>query len=218
MPNPIQWSLEQFYNELTRLNTAAQRVNGDLEADRVTLMKLWDSTFFRTQAQVGPPLYSDVADRQRLVQAQIHQNSTLRVMYNDIHGKLVDAVNKASAFLRSHGYQVPNLAGLGLVVAIAPLAAVAILVGVAGLVTTAVVLTEAQRKRTAAIQALWANTTIPTSEKLALIEAATKDEKAAAGANPLDIGKLVPVLGLVALLMFSPTILSFIPKGRGATA
>jgi hypothetical protein len=161
---------------------------------------------------VGPPLYADMAARQDLLKGQIHTNSILRTTYNTIHGQLVDAANKGAAALRSGGYTVPNLSGLGFVVALAPLTAVAILVAVAGAVVIAWRLTEGQVQRTDAIAKLWGNDTIPVDQKLELMAAQRETEKAAAQANPLSLDGLIVPLALVLAILVAPTVLKAMPR------
>lgn len=218
----VQWTIDQFYKELVRLNDAAHRIKADLDADKAELSRLWQTTFYRTSGQVGPPLYSDTQARQELLKKQIHTNSVLRVNYNDIHSKLVEAANKASDVLRRSGYTVPALSGegLGFVFAIAPLAAVTIIAAVAGAVAVTVVLTASQRRRTKAIADLWGDHTIPDDTKLALMKAATDDEKAAADANPFkfDLDSLIPILGLVVVIMALPTVTKLLPARSSKAA
>lgn len=126
MANPLQGvtqvAIQDFYGLLQRLENLAKPLKADMDADKLTLTRLYTATRTDTDA-------ARRAKNQAMLSPIIHQNSVLRQKYAELVGAFNDAANKAADQLRSAGYDVPNLSGLGIAPIIIVGAAVAVLGG-----------------------------------------------------------------------------------------
>lgn len=213
MAGPVQMLITDFWSQLQKLEAGIKSLQSELNADRTQLMQLWDQT--KTD-----PDRTRAAANQALLTPQIHHNSELRVMYQDIANKFNQTVQAASDALKTAGYSTPQLGGLGLVIAVAPLAAVTLLGLAFAALAIAVVLTQAQRTATAAIAKVMTDPTLTVEQKKSLLAAGADAQKKAGDAtgHPLlpDLGPLVPILGLVALILLGPQLLKMVPGRRAA--
>ena len=211
---PVQWSIDQLWNQLGKLQSLAKSLKADLDADKAQLTRLWHDTTLDKDAKRR-------AENQALLKPLIHNNSVLRISYlAPVTAKFQSAVAMAGSALKGAGYTVPTLGGIGIVVAIAPLAAVTIVVAALAIATTAIVLTQAQRDHTASVARLIASNATP-EEKKALLDAMAAEEKAAGPGlkppGPFDVGALIPLAGIVALIVLGPELLrTFRPRRASA--
>jgi len=213
----VQWSIDQLWTQLQKLQSLATRLKADLQANKAELTALW------TQTTKDPDAKRRAAN-QALLRPLIHRNSELRLSYlAPIVARFNTAVGLARDALVRAGYKVPTLGGLGAVFVIAPLAAVTIIVATLSLAAIAVVLTEAQRNRTATVRAIMQDRSTTPEQKLALLQAQTAEvkaeEKAAAKEKPagFDFGALVPLAAIVAVIVLGRPLLEMFGRRRSAT-
>mgnify|MGYP001618152054 CR=1 FL=1 len=203
MANPIQVAMDTFWSQLQSLEARTGALKNDLEADRLKLMALWSST-------KRDPNRDRAAQNQALLSPQIHNNSVLRLKYRG----LVAAFNKVLGITRETliqaGYQPPdNLAGLGVIAPfIVPTIAAAALATAFLIYQSIRTATDSQRRATAALAKLVED---PTASPAARAAAAAALGKSAQPGGLVQ--QLVPVLGILAALVFLPSLL---PKRRPA--
>jgi hypothetical protein len=226
MPNAVaQWSIDQFYAALQSVWSLANKAKAGLAADRQQLIHLWSVTKTEDPATA--------AAHQATLNPLIHQNSVLRTQYlTPLAAKFQEAVNAGSRVLDQAGYKAPTLAGyneagtgLGIVPAlvVVPAAAIAAIVVALSAASILANLTETQRKNTANAAAIIQDKSLTPAQRTAQLSALAAETKASAEAaaksNPfggLDIGKLVPILGLVAIIMLGPQIMRMFPGRKVA--
>lgn len=211
MAGVVQMGVNEFWAQLQKLRGLSKRVKADLDADRSELMQLWA----RTRSD---PNRVRAAQNQKLLTPLTHQNSKLRLKYRDLTSMFNRAVEKARTALKAAGYTTPGLSGLGVVVAVAPVAAVVILLAAFAVYQTIAVLTGAQRSHTRAVAQVMTDPRTTPEEKIALAKAMEQENRTAARATApggFDFGQIVPILGLVALIILGPQLLRAF-QGRGA--
>lgn len=208
MANIVQMGIDSFWSQLQRLENLAKPLAADLEADRLALQSAYSEARRASDPAVA-------ALHQKLLQPQIHRNSTLRLQFRDLVSKFNQAVNGASAVLKRAGFSTPQLSGLGAAVIIVPVVAVAALLAAFAIYETVRTATDAQRRATTELIKILHD---PTSTEAEKAQAAVALAKAAGTPPPLgfDLGAVVPILGLVAVIMLGPQILGMIPKRRAA--
>lgn len=209
MANIVQMGVDAFWGQLQNLETGARNVLADLNADKAQLQ----AAYADSKRDPNP---ASRAASQAALQPLIHNNSVLRLRYRDLVAKYNEAVAAASSVLKSAGLTTPQLGAVPLLVLV-PVAAVAAL-GVAFAILEAVRLqTEAQRKATNALLAILADPNATPDEKKSAAAALAKGAaKPPPGLFP-DLGQLVPILGLVAVIVLGPQLLSAFAPRRAAT-
>lgn len=211
MAGVVQWTIDQFWNNLQSLKSQIDQVESALLADKARLTALYSTA--RQNMDPARDVY---------LTPLIHRNSVLRLSYlQPIKDKFTQAVNAASAALRAAGYTTPNLSGMGFVFAIAPAAAVTLVLVALAAIAIAWRLTQAQITRTDAMAALFSDPGTTPDQKLALSRQQQQQMSAEDKANPplgLDLGKLLPIAGIVALIVLGPRILDMIQSRRRASA
>jgi len=212
----VQWSIDQLWTQIQRLAALAKRLRDDLQANKAELTALWSQTRLDKDPRRR-------AANQALLRPLIHRNSELRLSYlAPITAKFNAAIGIASAALKRAGYTAPSLGGLGAVFVIAPLAAVTAITVALALAGTAIVLTQAQRNRTAAVRAIIGDSSTTPEQKAALLKAfqdeVAAETKAAAAERPggFDFGMLVPLAAIVAAIVLGPPLLQAFGPRRGA--
>ena len=213
MADVVQWTIDQFYNQLQALADQINQAAQALSDDQAQLSAAYDLA-----RQNNDPT------RDILLTPLIHRNSDLRVNYlGPVREKFNQAVSAASSFLSSAGYTVPTLNGLGDIV-VAPTAAVVIVVAALSTVAVVWLLTQAQRNRTATTLAIFSDPNTTVQDKLALAASQDAEMKTEAATNPpplgFDLGAVAGIVGLVALIVLGPRLLDmFGPRGTSrATA
>lgn len=207
MADVVQWTVTELFAGLQKIEDGFNKISADLKADQAQLTALWSQTKADTDA-------TRRAQNQALLTPLIHQNSVLRLSYlAPIKDKYTSAVNAAADALRKAGYTAPNLSGLGIVVAIAPLAAVTAVTLALALLATAIVLTAAQRKNTATVAKLIGDPTTTPAQKQALLKAMTDANQSLPPPPGLDFGWLPWAIGGVLAIMVVPKLL---PARRAA--
>lgn len=207
MADVAQWTIDQLWTQLQKIQNGFNAVAADLKADQAQLTTLWSKTKADTNA-------TRRAQNQALLTPLIHQNSVLRLSYlAPIKDKYTQAVNLAADALRKAGYTAPNLSGLGFAVVIAPLAAVTIVVTVLALLATAAVLTQSQRQNTATVARIVGDPNTTAAQKLAFLAALTQANKSLPPPPGLDLGWLPWAIGGVLAIMVVPKLL---PARRAA--
>lgn len=208
MAGVVQWSVDQFYRQLERIESGAKNVIAELNADKLQLQ----NAFTRTKSDTNA---ARRAASQAALSPLIHNNSVLRLRTRDLVARYNQAVNAAGDFLRRAGLTAPTLAGLGAVPILVPVVAVSLALAALAILEVVVVATSAQRNATAALLRVLEDPNATAEERAAAVKALAK----ASGTppNPLNLDALVPILGLVAVIMLGPQLLrSF--GGRRAPA
>lgn len=212
MADVVQWSIDQFWAELQNLENIAVGLKNSLNANKLRLQGLWSQT-------TRDPDAARRAKNQALLQPLIHQNSVLRVSYlAPIVAKFNQAGNAAAAALRSAGYRVPTLSGLGAAIIIAPVAAVTIVVAALALAYIADRMTHSLNTSTDAVARVIGDPTTSVAEKDRLLASIKAEQEAVAKNKPagFDLGDVAPILLGVAAIMVLPTITRLIPSRRAA--
>jgi hypothetical protein len=219
MANPVQWTIDQVYSGIQVIYDLLTKAMSDLDANRTELTHLWTATKSEPAALA--------AVHQKALAPLIHQNSVIRLTYvRPVIDKYKEIVSKGSKLLESKGYHARTLAdaprtGLGLF----GVDDLVVLGGLLAVCTTAVIvvqrLTQAQINATETQKKIMSDSRTSVEQKLALSEAAAAAAKQAAedAAKGFPLPKweeLVPILGLVALLVFAPTIKALLPRREAA--
>lgn len=206
MSGPAQWTVDQFWTQLQRVETQIKAVDASLQSDKATLTALYS----RARQMLDPAGAHDRAYLDPL----IHQNTVLRLSYlAPVKTKFNAAVSAASSALRGAGYTTPNLSGLGVVpaVIIVPAVAVAALGVAAAAVLIVNRMTQAQVGRTATARGIFGDTSTTPAQKLALAEAFQREMETEKATSPpplgVDLGFIVPAIALVALIVLGPQLL-----------
>lgn len=200
MAGPIQMAADVFWAQIQNLETLSSRLKSDLAADRLKLMALYSVTR-------KDPNPKRAAANQALLQPQIHRNSVLRMRYAGLAAAFNKAVDAARGTLKRAGYAVPrNLDGLGGPIYVGALAVAA--VATAFLIYQSIrTATDAQRRQTGIIERVINDPTLTPEQRIAELVGV---KEAAAAARPLfnfDLGQMVPILGLIALIAIGPSLL-----------
>ncbi len=210
MAGVVQWSIDQFWGQLQALKSQIDQADAALQADKLALQNAYTALNRN---------YDPSADQ--FVAPLIHQNTVLRLNYlAPVKQKFTEAVNAASAALKSAGYTTPNLSGLGIVPVVPVVAITAVLVALAAV---AIVwrLTQAQVARTNAMLAVYSDPSTTPDQKAALGQSMTDQIKAQNKATPPPLGfnfnDLLPIAAVVAVIVLGPQILRMLPSRR-ATA
>lgn len=214
MADPVQWTIDRFWAELQNLENIAVGLRNNLNANKARLQALY------TKTRLDPDPVRR-AHNQALLTPLIHQNSVLRLSYlQPIVSKFNQAVQAASAALKSAGYTTPHLSGLGFAVIVAPLAAVTILGVALSLAYVAERFTHTQNVNTDVVARIIDDPHTTVDEKQRLLDAIAREQEAAAKNKPpgFDLKDLTPILFGVAAIMVLPTVLKFIPAPRSSEA
>lgn len=196
----VQWTVDQLWSGLQQIANGFNSVAKDLNADKAQLTALWSATKSQPAATA--------AANQKLLTPLIHQNSVLRLSYlQPIRDKYNQALALAKDALAKAGYTVPgNLAGLGFVFAIAPVAAVTIVIAALALLATAIALTSSQRTNTANVARVIGDATTTPEQKAALLAAMEKELKAQPPPG-IDFGPIALAALAVAAIVIVPKLL-----------
>lgn len=208
MASVVQWTIDQFWNQLQSLKSQIDQVDKALTADKLKLQSMY--TYAREHYDPARDVY---------LAPLIHRNSELRLNYlAPIKRKFADAVNAASTALKAAGYTTPTLSGVGFVFAIAPAAAVVIVLAALSAVAVVWRLTQAQVTRTDAMARLFNDPSTTPEQKIALSKQ-MQDQISKEPKNPLgfNVNDLLPLAGVVALIVLGPRILDMVSRRR-ATA
>jgi hypothetical protein len=213
MGNPFagvaQLGVNQFWNGLQQLQNKGNSIKAGLSADRLQLMNLY------TIARNDPDQARGAANMKAL-DPVIHQNSVLRMQYQDLVSKFNQAVNGASTLLKRAGLTTPTLSGLGfepvsdiVIVGVAILAAATAW----GIATAVLAATSAQRARTAALAAMMSNPNLTPDQRAAAAKALAKD-------LPKDnlFGDLTPLVAIAAIIYLGPSVMKMLEGRKSAAA
>jgi hypothetical protein len=218
MPNLAQMGVDAFWAQLQNLENNAKRIAADLDTDKLELQhayaraKAMSATITLTPPGGIPVVLPNPARVEALkaLGERIHNNSVLRLRYRDLVANYNKAVNGAAAALKSIGLTAPQLGAVPLVV---PIVAVTALGVALAIYPTVRLQTDAQRRATQALLNVLADPNSTAEQKAEATRALGK----AADKPPPDIfGSLVPVLGLVALIVIGPQLLSAFGGRRSA--
>src|SRR5882672_5857633 len=103
MAGAVQWTIDQLWGGLQRIENGFKTVKADLDADKARLTQLYNETRSDTNAQRR-------ADNQALLNPLVHQNSVLRLSYlAPIRDKYEQAIKLAQNTLKAAGYTAPDL-------------------------------------------------------------------------------------------------------------
>jgi len=202
----VQWTVDEFWGQLQNLKDQITQADSALNADKARLGAL-----YATARQNYDPM------RDILLAPLIHRNTELRLNYlKPVKDKFNEAVAAASSVLRSAGYTTPQLSGLGVLPLVPVIAVTAVLVALAAV---AIVwrLTQAQITRTDSMAAIFNDPHTTPDQKLALSKQMT-DQVAHEPKPPLgfDVGALLPLAAIVAVIVLGPQILRMLPQRRAA--
>jgi hypothetical protein len=167
MANPLQGvtqlGVNEFWGLLQQLQSLGSHVKSDLSADRLQLMSLYN------QARNDPDTARGGAAMKSL-DPLVHNNSALRLKYQDLATKFNQAVNGASSLLKKAGLTTPTLSGLGIAPVVIIGVAVIALAAAFAIYETVRFGTDAQRRATTAMSALLADpNTTPAGFPIALV-------------------------------------------------
>lgn len=208
MAGAVQWTIDQFWGQLQNLKSQIDAVDAALNTDKVRLGTLYKQVKAR---------YDPSADA--FIAPAIHQNTVLRLTYlQPIKDKFRQAVNAASSVLHSAGYTTPTLSGLG-VLPVVPVVAVTAVVLALSAVAIVWRMTQAQVNRTNAMLAIYQDASTTTEQKLALAKAQQAQVDADNRTPPplgFNVGDLVPLAAIVAVIVLGPSILRMLPGRRSA--
>lgn len=210
MANPVQWTVDQFYAELKKLDTAGRQAIANLNAQKL-----------RLQEQYTVARNASDAARMEFLKPLISRNSALRINANEYKAKFNDLVNKASSLIRGAGLVTPPNLGIVPVIVGALVPAAWIL----GIIAAWAIVNKLTSGRDAIDHALGSNG--PALIEIANDPNRTAEERKAAldalaklyekaGASNDWIKDLTPVLGIVALIVLAPSIMKLIPSRRSA--
>lgn len=207
MPNPVmqvaQMGVDAFWRSLQSLRAYAGREKAALDADKLRLQRAYTAT----RAERNPVRRRD---HQLVLEPLIHRNSRDRMQYADLVKKYTQAVNGASAVLRKVGLGAPTLAGPE--VLIVPVVAVAAL-GAAWAIAYAV--HESRVNTSNLIDGAMRVIADPNSTPEQRQQAVDMLRKAGEHPpGPFDLSALTPILGLVAVIMVAPALLSHMPRSN----
>lgn len=206
MANPGQWTVDAFYAELKKLDTAGRQSIAGLNAQKL-----------RLQNEYSLARNKNDETRMAFLRPLISKNSALRIQARDFAAKYNDAVGKVSTLVRNAGFTVPPVMGLGIAPAlvIVPAAVVASLLILWGIVNSM------NRGRDAIDHAL--ATDAPALLKIANDSSKSADERKAAlaaynkildqaGAADDWTQMVIPALGIVLAIVVAPTLLKSMPR------
>lgn len=202
MAGVVQMSVDAFWGQLQRLKDRCRAVQADLNIDKTTLTRLW------SQTKTDPDPTRRAAN-QALLTPVIHNNSILRMRMVDVVAKFNAVVAAASGVLKKAGYTPPTLQVVPAVVLV-PVVAVTLLGVAIAAVAVVELATRGQRNMTAAIAQVMTDPHLTAAERERLLAEAQHAADAAKPPDPFgDLSKvLVPALGLVALIVVAPSLLS----------
>jgi len=211
MPGPIQWTIDQLWSGLQQLENQITSVESTLNTNKAELTAL----YAEARAEYDPAGAHDRA----MLEPLIHQNTVLRLTYlAPIKAKFNQAVNLAAGVLRGAGYTTHTLTGLGDAVVV-PISTITIVVVALAAIAVVYSLTQSQIQRTATMKALYADPSTTPAQKLALAKALKDQTDADTHANPplgIDLGALIPVLGILAVILLGPQLLQMFRSRRAA--
>lgn len=210
MADPVQWTIDRFYDELRKLDAAGRLAIDNLNAQKQRLQDQY--TLART---------ANDTNRMEFLKPLISKNSALRLSANDYKAKFNDLVGKASSLIRSAGFAAPpTLSGLGFAPAIlVPIAWIVAMVAAWAIVNKIMAGREAIEKALNSngptLLAIAKDPDKTAAERKAALDAYNKllDQ---AGASTDWIKDLAPVLGLVAVIVIAPSVLRMLPQRRSA--
>jgi hypothetical protein len=212
MAGAVQWTIDQLWSGLQQLENQITSVESTLNANKAELTSL----YAQARAEYDPAGAHDRA----MLDPLVHQNTVLRLSYlAPIKARFNQAVQLAATALRGAGYSTPQLTGLGVVIAIAPVAAVTLVLVALTAIAVVYRLTQAQTDRTATMRALFTDASATPAQKLALAAAMKQQTEADTHANPplgLDFGAMVLPLGILAVILLAPQVLQTFRSRRAA--
>lgn len=208
MANPLvgvaQLGVNEFWGFLNQLSQLGKKVRDDLSADRLTLTSLYTQARNDTDKVRG-------AAHMKALDPVIHNNSVLRLRYQDLVSKFNEAVAGASSMLKKAGLSTPALSGLGVAPIIIIAGAALVALAAAFTIYEAIrVATDAQRKATGALVKILSDPTATPEEKAAAAAALAK------GAGTNLFGDLTPLLGIIAVIVVAPPLIRAFSGRRSA--
>jgi hypothetical protein len=209
MADPVQWTVDQFWQQVQNLQ--GQIINADtaLKADAASLGQLYSTA----AANYDP-------SRDVWIAPLIHRNNEIRLNYlGPVKDKFNQAVAAARAVLQGAGYTVPNaLAGLGDPFVVPTIAIAAVVLALAAVLIVNRV-TAAQIQRTAQLSSIYGSS-LSFDQKQAAAQMILDQTKAEANATPpplgFDLKSLIPLAAIAAVILLGPQILRMIAPTRRA--
>ena len=204
-----QMAADAFWSKVTDLEHKAKLEATALEAQKLKLQRAYS-------AAKRDPDPERSADNRALLDPLIHKNSALRLEYRELVANFNRAVDAARSFLERAGLRVPS--GLGQAQLLVPVVAVAALgtaLAILGIVASQ--RRSLDRAIDNAIRVANDPSASPEERKAAreVLEAAARTTPK--GTGPFDFSSLIPVLGILALIVLGPSLLSAF-RGRRAAA
>jgi hypothetical protein len=211
MANVAQMAVDAFWAQLTRLEALAGRLRADLAADKLELQNAY------TAARANPDPEQGAAAMAAL-NPLIHNNSALRMRFNELNAAFTNAVNGASAVLKRAGLSTPalsTLSGLGQAQLLVPVVAVAALATAFVIYQSVRTATDSQRRATAAMLDILRDPSSSPADKAAAA-AALRRAASIPPVNPFDLGALVPIGVIVLAIVVGPQLLRQFGPRRAA--
>jgi hypothetical protein len=201
-----QMGVNEFWGWLQALSDNAKKVKADLEADRAQLMALYTNARNDTDKARG-------SAHMKALDPLVHNNSVLRLRYQDLVAKFKSVVNGVAGALKKAGLSAPTLSGLGLAPIVIALGLILAAATAWGIYESLAVATASQRKATDALAHCASDPTLSPEQRAKCLDAL---KKGAAAGNPFDLSKITPILVAVLAIMVAPQILSMVKARRAA--